>query len=78
MEAVVLITCLVVAFVATAGLHLYTMSKITYGSTDWKELEKASLGSLYTMLMLFFFSVLIAIPIAGITKIYLLAMSVGG
>ena len=85
MEAVVLVMCLVVAFVTISGLHLYTMSKIssvqkntTYGSKDWKELEKASAGSLYTMLMLFLFSVLIAIPIAGVTKIYLLAMLVGG
>lgn len=85
MEAVVLVMCLVVAFVVISGLHLYTMSKIsrvqkntTYGSKDWKELEKASAGSLYTMLMLFLFSVLIAIPIAGVTKIYLLAMLVGG
>ena len=85
MEAVVLVMCLVVVFVAISGLHLYTMSKIsnvqkntTYGSRDWKELEKASAGSLYTMLMLFLFSVLIAIPIAGVTKIYLLAILVGG
>lgn len=85
MEAVVLITCLVVVFVAIAGLHLYTMSKISNvqkntisGSKDWKELEKASAGSLYTMLMLFFFSVLIAIPIAGVTKMYLFAMFIGG
>ena len=85
MEVVVLVMCLVVVFVASSGLHLYTMSKIsnvqkstTYGSKDWKELEKASAGSLYTMLMLFFFSVLIAIPIAGVTKMYLLAMFIGG
>ena len=85
MEAVVLVMCLVVAFVAISGLHLYTMSKIssvqkniTYGSKDWKELEKASAGSLYTMLMLFLFSVLIAIPIAGVAKIYLLTALVGG
>ena len=85
MEAVVLVMCLVVAFVAISGLHLYTMSKISnvqktvlYGSKSWKDLEKASAGSLYTMLMLFLFSVLIAIPIAGFTKIYLLAMLVGG
>lgn len=85
MEAVVLVMCLVVVFVAISGLHLYTMRKIsnvqkntTYGSKDWKELEKASAGSLYTMLMLFFFSVLIAIPIAGVTKMYLLAMFIGG
>ena len=85
MEAVALVICLVVAFVAISGLHLYTMSKIsnvqkntTYGSKDWKELEKASEGSLYTMLMLFLFSVLIAIPIAGVAKMYLLAKFVGG
>ena len=78
MEAVVLVISLVVAFVTISGLHLYTMSKIssvqkntTYGSKDWKELEKASAGSLYTMLMLFLFSVLITIPIAGVAKIYL-------
>ena len=85
MEAVLLVISLVVAFVTISGLHLYTMSKIssvqkntTYGSKDWKELEKASAGSLYTMLMLFLFSVLIAIPIAGVTKIYLLAVLIGG
>ena len=78
MEAVVLVMCLVVVFVTISGLHLYTMSKIssvqkntTYGSKGWKELEKASAGSLYTMLMLFLFSVLITIPIAGVVKIYL-------
>lgn len=88
MEAVVLVMCLVVlvvTFVAISGLHLYTMSKIssvqkntTYGSKDWKELEKASACSLYTMLMLLLFSVLIAIPIAGVTKMYLLTALVGG
>ena len=85
MEAVVLVMCLVVVFVAISGLHLYTMRKIsnvqkntTYGSKDWKELEKASAGSLYTMLMLFFFSVLIAIPIAGMVKLQLLINSVVG
>ena len=85
MEHLILILCLAFVFAVVAGLHLYTMSKIssvqkntTYGSKDWKELEKASAGSLYTMLMLFFFSVLIAIPIAGVTKMYLLAMFIGG
>ena len=85
MEAIVLILCLVVAFVTISGIHLYTMSKIsnvqknmTYGGRDWKELEKASAGSLYTMLMLFLFSVLIAIPIAGVAKMYLLAKFFGG
>ena len=85
MESVILIVCLVLLFVTISGLHLYTMSKIsnvqkntTYGSKDWKELEKASAGSLYTMLMLFLFSVLIAIPIAGVAKMYLLAMFIGG
>ena len=85
MEAVVLVMCLIAAFVAISGLHLYTISKIssvqksaTYGSKDWKELDKASAGSLYTMLILFFFSVLIAIPIAGVTKMYLLTALVGG
>lgn len=39
---------------------------------DWEDLERASAGALYTMLMLFLFSVLLAIPIAGMVKMYLL------
>ena len=45
---------------------------------DWIALEKALLSSLYTMLMLFLFSVLIAIPITGIVKLKLLINSVVG
>lgn len=79
MEHLILILCLSFVFVIVAGLHLYTMKKIsdvqknlmTEGK-DWRALEKASLSSLYTMLMLFLFSVLLAIPITGIVKLYLL------
>lgn len=85
MEHLILILCLAFVFAVVAGLHLYTMNRINnvqknlmMCGKDWKELEKASAGSLYTMLMLFFFSVLIAIPIAGVTKMYLLAMFIGG
>ena len=85
MEHLILILCLAFVFAIVAGLHLYTMNRINnvqknlmMGGKDWKDLERASAGALYTMLMLFFFSVLIAIPIAGVTKMYLLAMFIGG
>ena len=68
-----------------AGLHLYTMKKISdvqnnlmMEGKDWIALEKALLSSLYTMLMLFLFSVLIAIPITGMVKLQLLINSVVG
>ena len=85
MEHLILILCLAFVFAIVAGLHLYTMNRINnvqknlmMGGKDWKDLERASAGALYTMLMLFLFSVLIAIPIAGVTKMYLLAMFIGG
>ena len=85
MEHLILILCLAFVFTIVAGLHLYTMNRINnvqknlmIGGKDWKDLERASAGALYTMLMLFLFSVLIAIPIAGVTKMYLLAMFIGG
>ena len=85
MEHLILILCLAFVFAVVAGLHLYTMNRINnvqknlmMCGKDWKDLERASAGALYTMLMLFFFSVLIAIPIAGVTKMYLLAMFIGG
>ena len=85
MEHLILILCLSFVFAIVAGLHLYTMKKISdvqkntmYGSKDWKDLEKASASSLYTMLMLFLFSVLIAIPITGLVKLQLLINSVVG
>ena len=85
MEHLILILCLSFVFAVVAGLHLYTMNRINnvqknlmMGGKDWKDLERASAGALYTMLMLFLFSVLLAIPIAGVTKMYLLAMFIGG
>ena len=79
MEHLILILCLAFVFAIVAGLHLYTMKKISdvqknlmMGGKDWKDLERASAGALYTMLMLFLFSVLIAIPITGMVKMYLL------
>ena len=86
MESLVLVTCLIVVFIFVAGLHLYTMKKISavqknlmMDGKDWKDLERASAGALYTMLMLFLFSVLLAIPIAGMVKLQLLINSfVGG
>lgn len=79
MEHLILILCLSFVFVIVAGLHLYTMKKISdvqknlmMEGKDWRALEKASASSLYTMLMLFLFSVLLAIPITGIVKLYLL------
>ena len=79
MEHLILILCLAIVFVVIAGLHLYTMKKISdvqknlmMDGKDWKDLERASAGALYTMLMLFLFSVLLAIPIAGMVKLYLL------
>lgn len=79
MEHLILILCLSFVFAIVAGLHLYTMKKISdvqknlmMEGKDWKALEKASASSLYTMLMLFLFSVLLAIPITGAVKMYLL------
>lgn len=79
MEHLILILCLSFVFVIVAGLHLYTMKKISdvqknlmMEGKDWRALEKASASSLYTMLMLFLFSVLLAIPITGMVKMYLL------
>ena len=64
---------------------IYTMKKISdvqknlmMDGKDWKALERASAGSLYTMLMLFLFSVLLAIPIAGMVKLQLLINSIVG
>ena len=85
MEHLILILCLSFVFAAVAGLHLYTMKKINdvqknlmMEGKDWKALEKASASSLYTMLMLFLFSVLIAIPVTGVVKLQLLISSVVG
>lgn len=85
MEHLILILCLSFVFVIVAGLHLYTMKKINdvqknlmMEGKDWKALEKASASSLYTMLMLFLFSVLIAIPVTGMVKLQLLISSVVG
>ena len=79
MEHLILILCLSFVFVIVAGLHLYTMKKISdvqknlmMEGKDWRALEKASASSLYTMLMLFLFSVLLTIPITGMVKLYLL------
>lgn len=79
MEHLILILCLSFIFVIVAGLHLYTMKKISdvqknlmMEGKDWRALEKASASSLYTMLMLFLFSVLLAVPITGMVKMYLL------
>ena len=85
MEHIILILCLSFVFAIIAGLHLYTMSKINnvqknlmMDGKDWKDLERASAGALYTMLMLFLFSVLIAIPITELVKLQLLINSVVG
>ena len=85
MEHLILILCLVSVFVIVAGLHLYTMKKISdvqknlmMDGKDWKDLERASAGALYTMLMLFLFSVLLAIPITGMVKLQLLINSIVG
>lgn len=85
MEHLILILCLSFVFTVVAGLHLYTMKKINdvqknlmMEGKDWKALEKASASSLYTMLMLFLFSVLIAIPVTGVVKLQLLISSVVG
>ena len=66
MESVILIVCLVFLFVTIAGLHLYTMSKISnaqksvlYGSKTWKDLEKALICVVCTMLVVLLFSVLL-------------------
>ena len=56
MEHLILILCLAFVFVIVAGLHLYTMNRINnvqknlmMGGKDWKDLERASAGALYTM-----------------------------
>ena len=79
MEHLILILCLAFVFAIVAGLHLYTMKKIgdvqknlMMEGKDWRALEKASASSLYTMIMLFLFSVLLAVPITGVVKMYLL------
>lgn len=66
MESVILIVCLVLLFVTIAGLHLYTMSKISnaqktvlYGSKTWKDLEKGLICLVCTMLVILLFSVLL-------------------
>lgn len=85
MEHLILILCLAFVFAVVAGLHLYTMKKISdvqknlmMEGKDWKALERASASSLYTMLMLFLFSVLLAIPIAGMVLQLLINSIVGG
>ena len=85
MEHLILILCLAFVFAVVAGLHLYTMNRINsvqknlmMGGKDWKDLERASASSLYTMLMLFLFSVLIAIPITGMVKLQLLINPIVG
>lgn len=66
MESVILIVCLVFLFVTIAGLHLYTMSKISnaqksvlYGSKTWKDLEKGLICLVCTMLVILLFSILL-------------------
>ena len=68
MESLVLVTCLIVVFILVGGLHLYTMKKIDSvqmsllrGSKEWKDLDNASMACIYTVLMLFFFSVIIGL-----------------
>ena len=64
MESLVLAICLIVVFILVGGLHLYTMKKIDSvqmtllrGSKEWKDLDNASMACIYTVLMLFFFSI---------------------
>ena len=68
MEHLILILCLAFVFSIVAGMHLYTMKKINdvqknliIEGKDWRALERASAGSLYTLLMLFFFSVILGL-----------------
>ena len=68
MESLVLVTCLIIVFILVGGLHLYTMKKIDSvqmtllrGSKEWKDLDNASMACIYTVLMLFFFSVIIGL-----------------
>ena len=68
MESLVLVTCLIIVFIFVGGLHLYTMKKIDSvqmtllrGSKEWKDLDNASMACIYTVLMLFFFSVIIGL-----------------
>ena len=68
MEHLILILCLAFVFSIVAGMHLYTMKKINdvqknliIEGKDWRALERASAGSLYTLLMLFLFSTAIGV-----------------
>ena len=68
MEHLILIICIAFVFVIVAGMHIYTrknmndvQKNLMIEGKDWRALERASAGSLYTLLMLFFFSVIIGL-----------------
>lgn len=68
MESLVLVTCLFIAFMIVAGFHLYVMKKISdvqdtilRSSKEWRDLDNCLMACVYTLLMLFFFSVIIGL-----------------
>ena len=68
MESLVLVTCLIIVFIFVGGLHLYTMKKISdvqdtilRSSKEWRDLDNCLMACVYTLLMLFFFSVIIGL-----------------
>lgn len=68
MENLILPTCLIISFVVVAGFHLYVMKKISdvhdtmlRSSKEWRDLDNCLMACFYTLLMLFFFSVIIGL-----------------
>ena len=68
MEHLILPICLFIAFMIAAGFHLYVMKKISdvqdtilRSSKEWRDLDNCLMACVYTLLMLFFFSVIIGL-----------------
>ena len=81
MESLVLVTCLIIVFIFVGGLHLYTMKKIDSvqmsllrGSKEWKELDNASMACIYTVLMLFLFSIAVGVILHKFVMVVLYQM----
>lgn len=86
MESLLMLLCISFVFLISGGLHLYTMKKINTvqkgllsNSQSWRDLEKASAGSLYTMLVLilvatFFGSILHKFVMVVLYQMYLYAV----
>ena len=81
MEHLILILCLSFVFAIVTGMHLYTMKKINdvqknlmIDGKDWRALERASAGSLYTLLMLFLFSTAVGVILHKFVMVVLYQM----